>query len=743
MRLTSFPILLILFFNLFSGFAMASDAVEIEGPDVEVTTYTFEELNGSRSITVVGNGSQYSLFFGSRLDQIVIGGKLHLDFLPSPAFQNNISQIKVYLNNELMDVIEMQNEDTTRMLSKVVDLDGLFFEDHNELRLQMIGKIVCPDQGSHLEWWELGSSSRIELSVKDISLASELSLLPAPFVDYRDTRDIEIPVVIPAQFGIEELRSAAIVTNYFASHAGWRNVAFPVSRELSEDQHTLVFATNKSKPRFLSHLPKIHQPTVQMVTNPENPNKKMLLVLGKDVEQLAVAASGLISSKQLMSGDFVYIEKVEELKTRTPYDAPNWLTTERPVQLKELLDYREQLNISGPSLYSIDLNFTLPPDLFTWNAASVPLDFQYRYSPPSESANGSRLNVLINNKFIQAYPLQNEQEIAQSSVWFDPLGTKNINKETLGIPGAKTETDNLLSFRFDIARLNEEMCIGNVKPIDLYASIDGDSTIDFTGYSHYKKMPDTQSFAQSGFPYSRMADLSETAVIIGDPTDTAEVQLLLETLGRISANTGLPAHRFTLATEWDFNELQDKDILVMGVGVTSIIEDENSLLTFVKSKENEVAMDSTYNSQNDDLSDEAFTKDYVEPTVSSRITTRGTFASVSMFESPISPMRTVTLLSGRTSMSLQLLGVALEERLDLVKGAVVTLTPYDTNGYNLGSTYHVGELSIVNLIWYHLSRFPFVMAIMAILLVSVLSAMIWRWLNRQARLRMRETHKED
>ncbi len=39
--------------------------------------------------------------------------------------------------------------------------------------------------------------------------------------------------------------------------------------------------------------------------------------------------------------------------------------------------------------------------------------------------------------------------------------------------------------------------------------IGDDSTIDFSKYYHFIAMPDLRVFANSGFPYSRMADLAD------------------------------------------------------------------------------------------------------------------------------------------------------------------------------------------------------------------------------------------
>ncbi|MBN8905553.1 MAG: cellulose biosynthesis cyclic di-GMP-binding regulatory protein BcsB [Rhodospirillales bacterium] len=51
----------------------------------------------------------------------------------------------------------------------------------------------------------------------------------------------------------------------------------------------------------------------------------------------------------------------------------------------------------------------------------------------------------------------------------------------------------------------------------------------------------------SGFPFTRMADLSQTAIILPDSAGTAEYSAYLGVLGRLSESTGYPALNVTVA----------------------------------------------------------------------------------------------------------------------------------------------------------------------------------------------------
>jgi cellulose synthase operon protein B len=64
-----------------------------------------------------------------------------------------------------------------------------------------------------------------------------------------------------------------------------------------------------------------------------------------------------------------------------------------------------------------------------------------------------------------------------------------------------------------------------------------------SGYYHYISMPDLKAFARSGFPFSRMADMSESIVVVPKDTTPTLVSTLLESVASISARSGYPAFR--------------------------------------------------------------------------------------------------------------------------------------------------------------------------------------------------------
>src|SRR5690606_6611087 len=110
------------------------------------------------------------------------------------------------------------------------------------------------------------------------------------------------------------------------------------------------------------------------------------------------------------------------------------------------------------------------------------------------------------------------QEGALESMRLPVLDNSPVGaSENLIIPALRIGANNQLRFNFGFASTigasKQDMCQTTLV-VDAHAAVDEDSQIDFSGYEHYLEMPNLRAFSGSGFPFSRMADLSETVVVM-------------------------------------------------------------------------------------------------------------------------------------------------------------------------------------------------------------------------------------
>jgi hypothetical protein len=118
-----------------------------------------------------------------------------------------------------------------------------------------------------------------------------------------------------------------------------------------------------------------------MITNPADGHSKLLLVLGRDGNDLKIAAQALVLGNAALSGPKVLVGDMKFESARRPYDAPNWVRLDRPVKFGELVSYPQELQAAGRHPEDIRMRLRVPVDLFTWRSRGVPVDLKYRYTP--------------------------------------------------------------------------------------------------------------------------------------------------------------------------------------------------------------------------------------------------------------------------------------------------------------------------------------------------------------------------
>lgn len=121
------------------------------------------------------------------------------------------------------------------------------------------------------------------------------------------------------------------------------------------------------------------------------------------------AAKGIAQGNILFRGESVVVNEVKPLLPRKPYDAPNWVRTDRPVTFGELKTYEEQLQSSGLEPAAINVSLNLPPDLYLMRSTGIDMDINYRYTMPPVK-DSSRMDISLNNQFLQSFNLSSKQE---------------------------------------------------------------------------------------------------------------------------------------------------------------------------------------------------------------------------------------------------------------------------------------------------------------------------------------------
>lgn len=680
--------------------------------------------------------------FGMRSDELVSKAVLNLEYTPSPSLLPVQSQLKVYLNDELMGVLPVTKEQLGKKTLAQVPINPLFITDFNRVRLEFVGhyRDVCENPASSTLWLDIGRSSSLDLTYQKLAVQNDLSHFPIPFFDPRDNRALTLPMVFASAPDIEQQQAAAVIASWFGSRTGWRGQSFPVTYNTLPDRNAIVFATNDKRPDFLRDAPAVKGPTISMINHPNNPYVKLLVVSGRDDKDLMQAAKGIAQGNVLFRGDSVTVDEVKPLLARQPYDAPNWIRTDRPVTFGELKTYEEQLQSTGLEPSAINVSLNLPPDLYLLRSTGIDMNLNYRYTAPP-TKDSSRMDISLNNQFLQYFNLTSNQDTNRLLLHLPVLQGLLDSKTDVSIPALKLGAVNQL--RFDFQYMNPmpggtiENCV-TFQQVPNRVVIGDDSTIDFSKYYHFIAMPDLRAFANAGFPFSRMADLSQTIVVMPPQPTPAQMGTLLDSLGAVGAQTGFPAINVQLTN--DGNQIKDKDADIMIIGtIPPALKDDKKIDLLVNAAQSWVKTplrQTPFPSIVPDAADR-------QADAQTGITSDGPMAAIVGFQSPYHDQRSVVALLADSPRGYELLNGAMNDsgKRAAIYGSVTVIRESGVNGLRVGDIYYVGHLPWFERIWYALANHPVLLAVLAAISVVLLAWVLWRLLRIISRRRLDPDHE--
>lgn len=719
------------------------------GLPLRIARQSLRELGATAPLKLRGVEGDASVGVSVRLDEMVETARLHLTYTLSPALLPNLSHIKIFFNGEVLHTIAVDKDKLGSPQTLDLNLDPRYFTDYNRIRFQLIGHYTmdCELPYHSSLWASISNESQLELTLRQLPLKNDLALLPAPFFDPRDNRPLSLPFVYAAGPSLGLLKASGSIASWMGAIAAYRGARFPVLENRLPERHAIVLASNAQRPDFLKNLPPVEKPTLSMIAHPSAPGIKLLLVLGKDDAQVQMAADALALTKAALSGQSIQVSALEQPPRRAAYDAPRWITTQRPVRLAELVQNPNELQLRGAALNDvINIGTHMAPDLFTWNVKGVPLNLMYRYTPTSQSVNGA-MNVSINDQFIKSYPLRSNDSGASagSSTILLPLfddGTIQ-SKADLKVPAFLIGGDNQLQFAFQIPPADVGRC-SSAQPAELSANLDPQSTIDLTNFYHYVAMPNLAAFANSGFPFTKYADLAETSIVIPDQASPADVELYLTALGRMGASTGQAATRFKLLPASQLAQARDTDILLIsradGKGLLDTWgRDLPALIEAGKRsiRPLEKALDSFIGLFNLEIETQ-----FSSTGGRAMLEGNGPLAALTGFESPLNKGRSVVSMSATDGATLALISQVLNDpgKVRNLRGDLSLFRGDSVESFRINPVFYVGDLPWWRRLWFHLHSHPVLLATLGISAGLVLTFMAFVLLRARARRRLPTRH---
>jgi hypothetical protein len=689
--------------------------------DANAVHLPFSKLGAFDPIHLRGISDTHTLGLGVRLDRVVTAARLHLVYTYSPSLIFSLSHIRVLINGQVVATVPFDSEHAGRPTTADIPLDPRFFADFNSVSFELVAHYStsnCEDPANTALWADISPLSEIVLDQQAVRLPNDLALLPAPFFDRRDSARLVLPMVLPALPSDEMMRSAAVVASWFGSLADYRGAKFPVVTSFPDNANAVVLATPDNLPPGLQ-LPRIDGPQLEIVDNPAAPDKKLLLILGRNAAELQTAAYALVLGKSVLSGPMASVTDVDIGPPRKPYDAPKWLPVDRPVQFKEIVSNNDQLEVQGGSPDPVRIDMHVPADLFAWNGRGVPLDLHYRYTAPSV-VNDSSLSVSINGLLVKSYHLRAagaEEDKAQLGQLRLPVlsdGTSGVTN-SISIPAFRVGSDNQLQLKFTMDSQKSGVCTG-VSNNPSRAAVDPDSTIDFSGFAHYALMPNLAFFSNSGFPFTTYADLAQTLVVIPNQPTAVDLQSMLAVMGEMGKWTGFPALRVQVVRASEVQGPINKDLLVIGSGATAaLMKDWSQVAPLQISAASGQAAHDHYR-----FTVSVVQQDGVMDAVArthTLLSESGSFGTLIGFESPYMKYRSVVALAATDDASLEQVVDALQNPglVSRMQGDLSIVRDNDVQGMRVGPQYLVGDFPWYARIWVEAIKYPLALATLGVL----------------------------
>jgi cellulose synthase (UDP-forming) len=536
-------------------------------PDTFDKVITLSDFGAPRSIVMQGLDALNTIHFALPQTQIVKTATIHLRYHVSPGLIPSLSHLKLSLNGTLfatLPVIAPSPPTTTQanltrslataaqsssdLLESTVTLPVDALEHDNKLTFEFIGHYAsqCEDPAHSTLWAHIDSNSTIEFNGILTPLHDDLKLLPAPFYDPLVNLRPVIPIVFLGQPSPKTLQAAGIIASWFGIMADSRPMRFSVSVGTIPPGNAIVIGQNGTSFPASLQINSIAGPTIVMRPNPSDSYSKVLILTGETDTDVLNAALALTLQRDLLTGDRVRIPSIRMPVPREADDAPRWLSTEKNTPIGDLL-HATSLQTNGTDPVAIYMR--LPPDLFYGTRQNLGFHLAYRYNGVALSQESS-LQVYLNDAYVDSLPLSRNDKASPERIVPFPVSDMRPFSNSI-----------LLRFFFQLAK--EPDC-PDIGPSNLQGAILKDSYLTLKGIPHLAVLPNLEIFANAGYPFTRKADLSDTAVVLPDNPAAEEIELFLTLMAHFGAQTGYPVLNVTVTNAGGMKADAHKDFLVLG-----------------------------------------------------------------------------------------------------------------------------------------------------------------------------------
>jgi cellulose synthase (UDP-forming) len=505
---------------------------------------SLKDMGLQQAIEMRGPHSYYSLRFTLSHVLVPRQATLRLMYRTDPSLDPRVTSLGITVNGIAVTTLPAAPAAAQTHGYSTVDVtipDGLLVRS-NLLTFEFYGSGVMQseEQARINVFAQISPASTLQVDGDRLLWGNNLNQLPLPIFDGDLETATTVPIVFLSQPSAKTLQAAGVIASWLGLHASTKPARFAISIGQIPPGNAIVFSADPSLLPAALQMPAGAGPVLALRANPSDSYGNVLVLAGVNDDQLLTVARTLALTRNAtaaspaeglpMSGDTARIPDLNLPAARSVDDAPRWLPLRRSAPLASCQNL-DVLQSDGSS--PIPVYFHVPPDLYYGEEQNVQMNLRYRYNA-LPIAPGSALRVFLNGVLINEIPL------LPGKGW-------STGQRTILTPVADIRPfGNTIRFNFDFIPVNRRAAQNPSAPA-LHGEILCSSSLDLHGLALWTAMPDLELFANAGFPFTRLADLSETDVILPTVPSPDEIALYLNLMSHFGAQTGYPALRVTVA----------------------------------------------------------------------------------------------------------------------------------------------------------------------------------------------------
>lgn len=516
-----------------------------------------------------------SLSVPVRADRIVDAGRLVLTLDHDAGLPEALRRLDIRFNGASVRRVALTSEAATGRKA-VVPLDAAKFQRSNVI------EIAADRRGAACDWPPETApavrvnlaASHIEASMRPLRLKDDLALLPWPFVDANDTSAAKIDFVFAGPPGDRELEAAAAVASYFGATATRHGLDFQVRYGETGETNAVVFVSGGAS--ALDAGEAAGKNRIYLRPNHKNPyGAKLLVLTGSDPESLRMTArhAALAGIAKALRGEIADVAAAPTLPQRRPDDARSWIPLDRPMPLSEIARSPAALWTASPQ-GQIAVEFATPPRRVIAGRSGPTLRVALDLPPSADfDAGRSGVDVLFDGELQAALPLGADGTVDRLAKTIRGAGDADVSYG-VQLDGTWAASAHRVALDVRLAP-SAAACADRTAGPDLRLQALPATAIDYSDAALEATLPDIGFFAEAGYPFTRMADFSETVVVLPNEPTPTDVSAFLTLMAHAGAQTGDAAVQVTVMRA---NAISDAppaaDVLAIGAwtGIAPMIE---------------------------------------------------------------------------------------------------------------------------------------------------------------------------